>query len=92
MTPGGGSNNAGTIFKINLSGSNFTVIKNFVFANDGGAPNGNLIQASDSNFYGMTSNSCRLFKLTPAGIYNNMRTFNSGGDGYNPMGSLITGN
>jgi len=91
MTPGGGSNNAGTIFKMNLSGTTFAVVKNFVFANDGGAPNGSLIQASDSNFYGVTSNSGRLFKLTPAGVYSNMRTFNSSTDGYNPMGSLIQG-
>ncbi|HEX5151209.1 MAG TPA: choice-of-anchor tandem repeat GloVer-containing protein [Parafilimonas sp.] len=91
MTPGGGSNNAGTIFKMNLSGTNYSVIKNFVFANDGGAPNGNLLQANDSNFYGMTSNSGRLFKLTPAGVYSNMHTFNSSTDGYNPFGSLIQG-
>ncbi len=91
MTVGGGSNNAGTIFKISLSGSSFSVIKNFVFATDGGAPGGSLIQASDSNFYGMTTNSGRIFELTKAGVYTNLHTFNSSTDGYNPMGSLIQG-
>jgi uncharacterized repeat protein (TIGR03803 family) len=91
MTISGGSNNGGTIFKIKPSGSNFTVLKNFVFATDGGAPNGSLIQAKDSNFYGMTTNGGRIFRLTPAGVYTNMHTFNSSADGYNPMGSLIQG-
>ena len=91
MTTGGGSNNAGTIFKMNLSGSSFTVVKSFVFATDGGAPNGNLVQANDNNFYGMTSNGGHIFQLTTAGIYTNLHTFNSSTDGYNPMGSLIQG-
>lgn len=89
MSSSGGSNNGGTIFKINISGSNFTVLKSFVFATDGGSPNGSLIQASDDNFYGMTTNTGRIFKLTPAGVYTNLHTFNSSSDGYVPMGSLI---
>ncbi|MBV9961352.1 MAG: T9SS type A sorting domain-containing protein [Parafilimonas sp.] len=89
MTSGGGANNAGTIFKMKLDGSNFTVIKTFVFANDGGAPLGKLLQASDGNFYGMTSNGGHIFQLTQAGGYSNLHTFNSSLDGYNPFGSLI---
>jgi len=91
MTLSGGSNNGGTIFKMNLSGSNFNVLKSFVFATDGGSPNGNLIQASDSNFYGMTTNGAHLFRLTPAGVYTNLHTFNSSSDGYIPLGSLMQG-
>ena len=91
MTSGGGANNAGTIFKMKLDGGNFTVIKSFVFANDGGAPNGNLIQANDGNFYGMTTNGGHIFQLTQAGVYSNLHTFNSSIDGYNPFGSLIQG-
>lgn len=88
MTTAGGANNSGTIFKINLTGT-FTLIKSFVFATDGGAPTGNLVQASDNNFYGMTSNSGHIFKLTTAGVYTNIHTFNSSVDGYNAFGSLI---
>ncbi len=88
MTTAGGANNAGTIFKISLSGT-FKLIKSFVFATDGGAPNGNLLQANDNNFYGITSNSGRVFKLTTAGVYTNIHTFNSSTDGYNSFGSLI---
>lgn len=91
MTTGGGAGNAGTIFKLKTSGSNFTVVKSFVFATDGGSPQGSLLQANDSNFYGMTSNSGRIFKLTPTGVYTNLHTFNSSYEGYNPMGSLIQG-
>ena len=91
MTSGGGSNNAGTIFRMNLAGTSFTVLKHFVFATDGGAPNGSLIQANDNNFYGMTTNSGHIFQLTTGGIYTNLHTFNSSTDGYNPMGSLIQG-
>lgn len=89
MTTAGGANNAGTIFKMNLSGTTFTVLKSFVFATDGGAPNGSLIQANDNNFYGMTSNSGRIFQLTTSGTYTNLHTFNSSTDGYNAFGSLI---
>lgn len=90
MTSGGGSNNAGTIFKMSMAG-NFTVIRSFTYATDGGAPNGSLVQANDNNFYGMTSNGSRIFRLTPAGVYTNMRTLNSSTDGYIALGSLIQG-
>lgn len=90
MTSGGGSNNAGTIFKMSMGG-NFNVIRSFTYATDGGAPTGSLIQAKDDNFYGMTSNGSRIFRLTTGGIYTNMRTLNSSTDGYIALGSLIQG-
>jgi len=39
----------------------------------------------------MTTNSGRIFKVTSAGVYTNMHTFNSSTDGYNAFCSLIQG-
>jgi uncharacterized repeat protein (TIGR03803 family) len=54
---GGGNNasNPGTIFRIKKDGSTFTVLHNFNTTTDGSAVQGDLIQASDGNFYGMCS-------------------------------------
>ncbi len=65
MTNSGGAHSAGTIFKINLSGT-YTVLKSFVSSTDGSSPAGDLLQANDGNFYGMTSSSGKIFKLTSA--------------------------
>jgi len=91
MTSTGGTGNSGTIFKINLAGSSFNVIRNFVSATDGNAPVGDLVQANDGNFYGMTSGSAKIFKLTQAGVFTVIHTFNSSTEGYVPTGSLIQG-
>jgi uncharacterized repeat protein (TIGR03803 family) len=61
---------------------------------DGSFPNGDLIQASDGNFYGTTSqgganNHGTVFKLTPQGIETVLWSFGSMGDGSGPYGSLI---
>jgi uncharacterized repeat protein (TIGR03803 family) len=54
MTQSGGSNYAGTVFKIDETGSSFTVLKNFNYS-DGSSPFGNLLQGSDGLLYGMTN-------------------------------------
>ncbi len=91
MTVAGGTGNGGTIFKMNLTGSSFNVIRNFVSATDGNAPVGDLVQANDGNFYGMTSSSAKIFKLTQAGVFTVIHTLNSSTEGYVPTGSLIQG-
>jgi uncharacterized repeat protein (TIGR03803 family) len=65
--------------------------------------NGNLIQASDGNFYGVTSAAQNLeprgtsgygsaYKITPSGTFTVLHTFAGGtSDGWNPEGSLIEG-
>jgi uncharacterized repeat protein (TIGR03803 family) len=52
-TAGGGTNGAGTIFRIAPDGSGYTVIRSFNNAADGAEPNG-LIEGSDGVLYGTT--------------------------------------
>jgi uncharacterized repeat protein (TIGR03803 family) len=55
MTPQGGSNNIGVIYKISTNGTGFSKLLDFDGANYGSAPLGSLFQ--DGNIlYGMTSN------------------------------------
>ena len=57
MTEQGGSNNLGTVFKVNSDGTNFQVLHSFIGgANDGQNPWGSLIQ-SGSTLYGMAASS-----------------------------------
>jgi uncharacterized repeat protein (TIGR03803 family) len=51
---GDGRYNGGTVFKVGLDGSGFTVLHNFQAA-DGTAPQGGLVQAADNNLYGLCS-------------------------------------
>ncbi len=44
----------GTLYKVALNGSGFTVIHNFQY-NDGTAPSGGLVQGSDGYLYGLAS-------------------------------------
>jgi uncharacterized repeat protein (TIGR03803 family) len=65
--------------------------------------NGNLIQGSDGNFYGVTSAAQNLeprgtsgygsaYKITPSGTFTVLHTFAGGtSDGWNPEGSLVEG-
>ncbi len=90
---GGGTNNAGTIFKVTTAGT-LTVMRQLTATTDGSVPKGNLIQASDGNFYGTTStggtnNMGTLFKITAGGTYTVLRHFNMATDGGNPYGSLV---
>jgi uncharacterized repeat protein (TIGR03803 family) len=91
MTTTGGTNVNGTIFKINLSGKDFSVLHHFLNATDGTSPTGDLLQANDGNFYGMTSTNAKIFKLTPGGVFTIIHSFISSTEGYIPMGSLIQG-
>ena len=74
-----------------------TVLHSFNRYTDGGAPKGSLIQATDNNFYGMTSEggtkgSGTIFKITPAGIFTVLHNLYSPTDGSTPQGSLVQGN
>lgn len=88
MTSTGGANGAGTIFKITSSGS-FTVLRALLSSTDGVNPEGNLIQGTDGNFYGMTSYNGRIFKITPTGTFTVLHTLVSNTDGSAPLGSLV---
>jgi uncharacterized repeat protein (TIGR03803 family) len=93
MTFQGGTHNGGLIFKIDLSGTE-TVLWNFGGTNDGEFPGGNLVQASDGNFYGLTSaggttQNGVVFRYTPAGTESVLYSFQGQTDGAAPQGSLI---
>src|SRR5258706_5370580 len=71
LTSNGGPEGRGTAFSIKNNGTNFAITK--AFADWGKTPNGDLIQSSDGNFYGMTSTGGTytygsIFKVTPAGV------------------------
>jgi uncharacterized repeat protein (TIGR03803 family) len=59
----GGANGYGTIFSIDTSGANFTVLRHLDYNTDGGYAHGQLIQASDGLLYGTTFSS----NLAPGG-------------------------
>ncbi|MFZ0805785.1 MAG: choice-of-anchor tandem repeat GloVer-containing protein, partial [Candidatus Sulfotelmatobacter sp.] len=95
-TDGGGSNNFGTIFEITPAGKLTTV---YTFCSqsgcsDGANPSGGLLQGSDGNFYGTTAvggafGAGSVFKITPAGAFTTVASFD-GSNGDDPaFGSLI---
>ena len=87
-TSTGGTSASGTIFKISLTGT-YTVLRHLVYATDGSAPEGNLVQGNDGNFYGMTSNNAKIFKVSPACVFTVIRSFSSTTDGSYPLGGLV---
>ena len=57
LTSRGGTNDQGTIFSINISGTGFTKLHDFENAGttlNGSKPYGSLFKAQDGNLYGMT--------------------------------------
>jgi uncharacterized repeat protein (TIGR03803 family) len=96
VTQNGGVNNQGTIYKITPAGT-FTLLHSFNINTDGGEyPTANLTQASDGNFYS-TAVNCSVFgcgqpesiyKVTPAGVYSIMHTFDVT-DGEYPFDGVI---
>jgi uncharacterized repeat protein (TIGR03803 family) len=76
--------------------TNTTTLYSFTGGSSGGAtPYGGLIQASDGNFYGMTSaggssSDGTVFKLTTSGTFTLLHSFAGGSsDGAAPYGSLV---
>jgi len=67
-TVNGGTNNAGTVFKISTNGA-FTSLYSFTGGIDGANPYAGLVQGSDGSFYGTTAegsqgNAGTVFRLT----------------------------
>ena len=70
-TEGGGTSGCGNVFKISTSGA-LTSLYSFTDGNDGANPSAGLVQGSDGNFYGTTSqggtnNSGTVFKISANG-------------------------
>lgn len=98
-TTGGGSTNKGIAFKVTPQGVE-TILHNFgddSVVNDGSQPRGNLIQATDGNFYGTTpyggsAGEGTIFKMTPAGVMTILHSFGDASitdDGSAPLSGLI---
>jgi uncharacterized repeat protein (TIGR03803 family) len=85
-TTGGGANRAGTVYKITPA-SKLTTLYSFCPQTncvDGQAPQAGLVQGTDGNFYGATSEggvndnygtSGTVFKMTPAGALTTLYSF-----------------
>jgi uncharacterized repeat protein (TIGR03803 family) len=89
----GGTANRGSVFMITPLGVE-TVLHSFGSGTDGATPDSALIQASDGNFYGTTTNggtaaSGAVFKITPAGVETVLYSFGSSNDGNFPLAGLI---
>lgn len=82
-TSSGGANNAGAIFKSSLAGAE-SVVYSFAACGTGTTgcdPLAGLVQGTDGNFYGTAeqggaNNTGVVFKVTPAGTYSLLHSFN----------------
>jgi len=95
MTYGGGTNDLGTIFKIQPGGTGYVKLIDFDGTTNGSYPNGDLF--SDGTFlYGMTSGGGTndfgtIFKLKPDGTgFITLLEFNGSANGSNPYGSFVS--
>ena len=98
MTGVGGSNNGGTIFEITTAGK-LTTLYNFCSlpgCADGVYPYGPLVQGTDGNFYGTTSDfdisNGTIFEITPGSVLTTLYTFCSlpdCTDGATPIAGLL---
>lgn len=84
----------GTVFKISPQGT-LTTIHSFSAVTEGFDPTAGLVEGTDGNFYGTTSeggNEGTLFKITPAGTLTTLYTFCAQAncaDGSYPYAGLI---
>jgi uncharacterized repeat protein (TIGR03803 family) len=98
----GGANAAGTVFKMTPNGTLTTLYSFCSQANcaDGSFPSAGLIQATDGNFYGTTSDGGAhgaggtVFKITPGGTLTTLYSFctlTQCADGQRPNAELLQG-
>ena len=96
----GGTNNAGTIFRISPSGSYTNLYSFGGYPTDGGTPEAGLVQGSDGNFYGTTAsggvaanNDGTIFRISPSGSYTILYSFVGylNYDGVTPWAGLVQG-
>ena len=95
----GGSYQGGAIYRISVSGITATVTGLYSFVpevDDGSNALGNLVQASDGNFYGTTAAGGAnadgtIYRITPSGAYNQLYSFTGNTDGLAPVAGLTQG-
>jgi len=95
MGNSGGASNFGTIFKTDTAGTNLTVKYSFLCTEPGAQIYGDLVQAANGKYYGLTSfgqaaGGGILFEYDPAtSVYTDKMDFSGTATGANPHGSLI---
>jgi uncharacterized repeat protein (TIGR03803 family) len=94
-TNGGGTYNAGTVYKIDPDGR-YRTLYNFTGGNDGGNPYGGVILGWDGNLYGVAggagpSNAGLVYKLDLRGHEAVLYSFTGGADGASPNGVVMDG-
>jgi uncharacterized repeat protein (TIGR03803 family) len=95
-TSQGGASGMGTVFKISSAGK-LTVLHSFTGPPDGQRPFCALVQASDGNFYGTTSegganDAGTAFKISSQGKLTILHSFSlTDGIGYQSLGGLVQG-
>jgi uncharacterized repeat protein (TIGR03803 family) len=94
-TASGGTDGQGTIFKVSSSGAVSPVYSFQGCAMDGSVPRGALVQATDGNLYGTTSDEyCgfgTVFKITLDGMLTRVHRFDPHADGAYPEAGLVQG-
>ncbi|HMC29025.1 MAG TPA: choice-of-anchor tandem repeat GloVer-containing protein, partial [Verrucomicrobiae bacterium] len=99
VTAFGGSNDLGTVFKLNKDGSGFAVLHNFTGTNgDGETPQGAITEAHDGALYGTTLRGGEggggvVFRINRNGTdYRVLNAFSlAGTNGYSPKGRVVDG-
>jgi uncharacterized repeat protein (TIGR03803 family) len=95
VTRAGGSDDAGTIFRMDPSGK-VTTLHEFIASSEGSSPN-KLCLGRDGNLYGTTFTSGpgfsygTVYKMTPAGVFTLLHSFDSDGIQF-PFAPLVEGN
>jgi uncharacterized repeat protein (TIGR03803 family) len=85
----------GTIFKISTNGALTTLYAlNPAFSGDGTHPFAGLIQGLDGNFYGSTllggsDNDGTVFRISPAGSFSTLLSFDGADDGQEPTAAMV---
>jgi len=96
-TLAGGTQNLGTVFRLNASGGDYTVLYSFTGLNrDGANPVAGLIQGKDGFLYGTASSNLSgafgaVYRLSTDGTgYTNLHVFTGAiNDGATPLGALL---
>ncbi len=95
LTSSDGANGVGTVFKVTAGGV-LTKLADLDYSTTGGYPYGSLVQGSDGDFYGLTSEGGAngvgtVFKVTAGGVLTKLADFTYSTTGGTPLGRLVQG-